>query len=139
MKQTSAIFLALLILAMNASLTFNTHLCGGLAVKSTLTFGLEDLDCGMAESMDIELADRGANEMAPAPCCENLHSFFKTNEKYQGAGGHQILTIPAAVVLPISVLLSTIYHHSADHLDFQFLDPPNLKQRITVLYQVFRI
>ena len=49
MKRILSILLAILMLTTNMSITFATHYCGGKAVKSSISFGHDELSCGMAK------------------------------------------------------------------------------------------
>jgi len=51
MRRVFAIFFALLLLVTNSGVAFASHYCGGKAVKTNISFGQNELSCGMPEMM----------------------------------------------------------------------------------------
>ena len=138
LKKLLAISLALLLLGTNLSIALSTHFCGGKAVKSELSIGRYDLDCGMAEMESCESSKRGSNEILPLPCCENLHSFFQINERYQTSSKIEFGLLPIVTFeFFTTVLTRSVFTSSKVY--FNTYKPPLPKQGILVLHQVFRI
>ncbi|NEN23831.1 hypothetical protein G3O08_09990 [Cryomorpha ignava] len=138
MKKVSAILLALLILSSNLSIALSTHFCGGKAVKSEFSIGNYDLDCGMADMESCNDLDWNFNKIQATPCCENQHSFFKINDRYQNLGAIDFGFIPFAIVKDFSLQVSSIVQTFPKAL-FQTYKPPLPKQAVFILYQVFRL
>jgi len=137
-KKVFAISLALLILGSNLSIALSTHFCGGKAVKSELSLGSYDLDCGMVGMESCESDERSFNEVLPLPCCENLHSFFQINERYEASSKIEFGLLPISTFNFFTPVL-TGFEFTSSKGFFKTYKPPLPKQGILVLHQVFRI
>jgi len=128
----------MLILSSNLSIALSTHFCGGKAVKSELSIGSYDLDCGMSDMEGCNDLDWNFNEIQAIPCCENQHSFFKISDRYQNLGAIEFGFMPSAITNVFSQHLNSIAQISPKVL-FKTYKPPLPKQAMAVLFQVFRL
>ena len=138
LKKISAILLAVLILSSNLSIALSTHFCGGKAVKSELSIGSYDLDCGMADMESCAPQVRGFNEIIPIPCCQDLHSFFQINDQYKSASKVQFGLLPQ-FVFNYFIPAASSFVFASPKIIFKTYKPPLPKQAVSILHQVFRI
>ena len=138
LKKISAILLAVLILSSNLSIALSTHFCCGKAVKSELSIGNYDIDCGMTDMESCEVVDWDFNEIKAVPCCENQHTFFKISDRYHGLGALEFIFMPLAFVKVYSQHLFSVTQIFPKAL-FKAYKPPLPKQATSVLFQVFRL
>jgi len=81
MKKIFSTLLALLLFISNLGLAMNTHFCGGEAVETSLTLGLDNLDCGMASMEDA--CENNQHQVKSESCCENQHQVLQIDEDFE--------------------------------------------------------
>ena len=139
MKQVFAIFLSLLMLTTNVGITFATHYCGGKAVKTSISLGQDDLDCGMA-NMDTPCKDQPKSPTIKRKnCCENQYTQISIEDDYNN---------PAVVKAPVdfqfvAVFVVTYFNlysfNASTEAEYTGYSPPLLDLDIPVLIQSFLI
>lgn len=141
MKQVFAIFLTLLMLTTNVGISLATHYCGGKAVKSSVSFTQNYLECGMT------VQDEQACEKIPETdsikqekCCKNTFSTFSIEDDFNNS-------TPASLTfddikLEATFVFSFVQNYffiQEEAKVFSASSPPLIKQDKTILYQVFLI
>lgn len=113
----------------------NTHFCCGITVDSSITMGVEQLDCGMMHEKE---STSDQEEVDKESCCKNVHQVleidnnrdtplpsFDLNKTFLVAFAHTFILNPS-----ITQRSTTDY--------FSYTPPPRL-QDVQVLYQSFLI
>lgn len=119
--------------------SFNTHFCGGEAVKKSFSLGLHNPDCGMAiMEVECEKAPSKEDQLTKKPCCENQHQVIQLdkNAKIQST---TINANPIFVVAFIHAFIQPIFYADqklVHHTDYSPLIPD---KDIQVLFQTFLI
>ena len=138
MKRVFAIFLSLLMLTTNVSLTFATHYCRGKAVKTQVSIlGHSDIGCGMEG--DSKSCDNSQMPSITSNCCQDKFVELSIEDDYSNPA---IITtnvdfqFVAAFVISYINLYSFDASNEAEYLNYS---PPLLKQDIPVLIQSFLI
>ena len=140
MKRILSILLAILILTTNMSVTFATHYCGGKAVKSSISFGHDNLDCGMAK-MDEEKCGKEDHQqrITKKGCCENKYTTLSVDEDYS----NPVVVSPNLdfkfVAAFIVTYVNNYFFVKEESNSFIAYSPPLIEQDKSVLFQVFRI
>ena len=81
MRKLIAILLSILILSSSVGWTMNRHVCEGKVVKSSISIGLAEIDCGMKkEETDCNSDLPTKDQLNSNPCCQNLHEVFQLEE-----------------------------------------------------------
>ena len=81
MRKLIAILLSVLILSSSVGWTMNRHVCEGKVVKSSISIGLREIDCGMnKEEKDCNSDIPTKDQFNSKPCCQNLHEVFQFEE-----------------------------------------------------------
>lgn len=81
-------------------ITHNAHFCEGYLVRSSLSLGEEDLDCGMHPEKSIDHRHwQGQNTMSH-PCCDEHHASYLVEGEW--SSGKQF-------ILPMQGLTASIY------------------------------
>ena len=140
MKRILSILLAILMLTTNMSVTFATHYCGGKAVKSSISFGHDELSCGMAK-MDEKTCEEGdhGQKITRKGCCENKYTTLSVDDDYSNPGvisPNLDLKFVAAFVV---VYINNYFFDKEESNSFIAYSPPLIEQDRSVLFQVFRI
>jgi hypothetical protein len=137
-RQYSAIFFILLLLASSANLTLGTHFCGGYAVESQIMIGHQHLDCGMA-GMDKSMSksDHTSQSVLKMQCCDNEYFTLITDDNFQSNTlsinfNWDFLEIP-------TVEFSNLIFHDEDVIHFKEYSPPLIARDLPVWHQSFLI
>ncbi len=136
LRKVLSISLTVLLLTGSMNFTFATHYCGGHAVKSKLTFGNEQLDCGMYKNTPP--CNYGANSIKAKSCCENDYISFELANDYQKEVINFELStefIFAFVYTHVEVRFATKNHFVAQEDN----SPPPLIEKRQILFQSFLI
>jgi len=139
MKQVLAISLSLLMLTNYVGLTFNTHYCGGKAVKTTLSIGLEDLDCGMIEVDTPCKSQSESSTFNLKKCCKNTHTQVIFEDEYNT---QETVLTDVDFQFIAAFIISYINNYSVSTLadvEYSNYPPPLLAFDIPVLIQSFLI
>jgi hypothetical protein len=126
-------------LASNIGLTMNTHFCGGHAMKSTVSVGASQLDCGMGTMDQIEIRSQPVvSSYTPEPCCKNDHQEIQVDKKAtcQKASVELNQTFLVAIIHTFIQPLIFIARVDVNHPNYS---PPPLTRDIAVLIQTFLI
>jgi hypothetical protein len=84
MKRGIAIFFASLMLMVSIGAAFNTHYCGGKAVRNSLALGTDiNLDCGMAAKAPVHKYPCDGEHYSEKSCCENQMFLIKIKNNYK--------------------------------------------------------
>lgn len=140
MKCSLSILLSVLILIMNMSMTLTTHYCGGKAVKSLLSFGNDQLDCGINDMDSQVCLDNQQNEkIHKKKCCENKFTSLSIQKSYHKSD----ITLSALDVKFIAtfivVYIYNYFFRKDSKKSFLVYLSPFIQQDRSVLFQVFRI
>jgi len=126
-------------LTSNVGFAINTHLCGGRAIKTTVSIGIHNLDCGMAE-MDQESRTNlpGETQIIPKPCCEDLHQVIHLDDdaNVQSTSVELNHTFFTAF---IHTFVQPIIFSDRAETNSTFYPTPPMKRDIQVLFQSFLI
>jgi len=126
-------------LTSNVGFAINTHFCGGEAVKSSVSIGIHDLDCGMV-NMDQECQTNLPEEtqIVPKPCCEDTHQVIQLDEKAEVQSTSLDLNKTFFTAFIFTFVQPIIFPNQAENY-FSFYPTPPLKRDIQVLFQSFLI
>lgn len=140
MKRILSILLAILMLTTNMSITFATHYCGGKAVKSSISFGHDELSCGMAK-MDEKACDEGdhGQKITRKGCCENKYTTLSVDDDYSNPGVVSPNLDFKFVAVFVVVYINNYFFDKEESNSFIAYSPPLIEQDRSVLFQVFRI
>lgn len=136
MKKPGALFLALLMLSSQVSLSLNVHLCLGTAVKHSLSLGHDHLHCGMDAPSEKcpEMASQPSppEQLQKLSCCQN-QNFSLTLDTYTPAGSQLLLSFPA--LAPGTPIYGFAFRQIEQKPPFYPNPPPPLlsSQRLTLL------
>lgn len=112
----------------------------GKAVKTSITIGLDNPDCGMDMMMDLECKKMLLTEdqLTQKPCCENKHQVAQLSENAK----IQSSTINANPVFTVAFVHAFMHplviadHKLVDYTDYA---PPIPDKSVQVLLQTFLI
>lgn len=117
----------------------NTHFCWGRAVKTSLSIGLHNLDCGMA-TMDQKCGSdhSGEGQIQQKPCCENQHQVFKMDDTVDVK---PITTVvyPTFFTAFIHTFVQPLFFEGEAVTHSSYHPPPIPDKDFQVLFQVFLI
>jgi len=126
-------------LTTNVGITFATHYCGGKAVKTSISLGHDDLDCGMAD-MDTPCEDPPDSPVVKNKnCCENQYTQISIEDDYNNPA---VVKTAADFQFVAAFVISYINLYSFDastEAEYQNYSPPLLDLDIPVLIQSFLI
>ena len=139
MRKVISILLAILMLTTNVGFAVNTHFCGGLAVKSSFSIGIHELDCGMA-NMDQECETNLPREsqIIPKPCCEDTHQVILMDDEAEIQSVSMDLNQTFFTTFLHTFIQPIIFTNQAEN-HFAFYPTPPLKRDIQILFQSFLI
>lgn len=127
-------------LASNLSFSVNTHFCGGEAVKTAISFGNGDLDCGMESFIKDECFQQGGSEISKIsskPCCEDQHESIMLDVDLNSSKSSLNNTNLVFLVL---FFASITTFSQRQNIDPKFIySPPLPVTELTVLLQRFTI
>ncbi|UZR98916.1 HYC_CC_PP family protein [Chondrinema litorale] len=139
MKKAISILLSLLTLISNVGLSIDTHLCGGKAVKNSVSIGLHDLDCGMSGmDKDCELQYSSGKRLKSKTCCENQHQVLDMDDNVEIATAYQIIN-PIFLIAFVHTFVQPLFLKVAALIHNSYYSPPLRKRDIQVLFQTFLI
>ncbi len=135
-KKIISIALIIILIASNIGLSMNTHFCGGKAVETSFSIGIDRLTCGMPQSEKTPLSSE--TSFQAKPCCEDQHQVLEVDEKAEAK------TITSVISVPFLVAYTTLFILPAFAVDvekphFPYYSPPIPKQDAQVLFQSFLI
>ena len=139
MKKLIAISLTMLMLLSSVSITFATHYCGGVAVKTSLSIGHENIGCGMTGSGDSDCEKFPSDSSISKKCCENqyiqlsVEDEFSTNSSIQIPSNFDFVSSSAVTFYVQNYFPNTLIQ------EYFSRPPPIYKRDIQVLLQVFLI
>jgi hypothetical protein len=139
MKSVVAIFLALLMLTTNVGIAFAVHYCEGKAVKTSISLGHDDLDCGMA---DIDAPCQNPYESPTVKqknCCENQYTQISIEDDYNNPAVVKTAIDFQFVAVFVVTYLSLYSFNASTEAEYQNYSPPLLDLDIPVLIQSFLI
>jgi hypothetical protein len=139
MKQVLAIFLALLMLTTNVGITFATHYCGGKAVKTTLSLGQDDIDCGMAD-MDTPCENPSESPTVKRKnCCENKYTQVTIEGDYNTPAVVKTAVDFQFIAVFVVTYINLYSFNASTEAEYTGYSPPLLALDIPVLIQSFLI
>lgn len=139
MKKTLSIFLVILLLFTNVSLTFAIHYCGGKAVKSSISFEHDELSCGMTKMDDEKCDNKSTQNLTKKRCCENKYINLAVDEDYSNLGATSP-TLDFKFAATFMAVYVSNYHFEKKELNsFIAYSPPSVEQDKPVLFQIFRL
>ena len=136
MKKIFSTLLALLLFISNLGLAMNTHFCGGEAVETSVTLGLDNLNCGMA-SME-EPCENNQQQVKSESCCENQHDILQIDEDFE-FNSAPINLNPIFITALIHSFVQPLTFFEQKHIQYKAYDPPIPSKDVQVLYQAFLI
>ena len=139
MTKSPAIFLAVLMLVSNISITLGKHYCGGKAVKTAFSLGPHELGCGMA-TMDTPCKDFSQEQAVKRKrCCENKYLRISVENNYDPPANIKANISPEFISAFFSTYLSFYTSHEREQIQYLNYSPPLLSRDIPVLVQSFLI
>lgn len=139
MKQVFAIFLALLMLTTNVGITFATHYCGGKAVKTSISLGHDNLDCGMAD-MDTPCEESPDSPVVKNKnCCENQYTQISIEDDYNNPAVVKTAVDFQFLAVFVVTYLNLYSFNASTEAEYSNYSPPLLDLDIPVLIQSFLI
>ena len=140
MKKFFAIFLALLMLTTNVGITFATHYCGGKAVKTSISLGHDDLDCGMADMDASPCKDQSDSPAVKRKsCCENQYTQLSIEDDYNNPAVVKTAVDFQFVAVFVVTYLNLYSFNASTEAEYSNYSPPLLDLDIPVLIQSFLI
>ena len=141
MKKFTSILLASLLLFSNFSFTLNTHFCGGHATQKVLSLAKAELRCGTEEQLPVKSCEEAKSNfklLKQKSCCENEHLLIQSDLDFQIKSELQNNAFKSLIsIVSLELLQETA---KAEFFDFYYPQPPPLlKERLQLLFQVFRI
>lgn len=112
----------------------NTHYCGGEAVESSFTLGLQDLGCGMKD-MNTPC---GEEQSISKSCCQNEHMVLQLDESFSINDVHPNAS-STFIVAFVSVFLNPEVFTDKNQVQFSIDPPPTVEKDVQVLFQTFLI
>lgn len=131
--------MTVLILTNSVGVTFASHYCGGKVVKSKISLGNLNLDCGMANMDPACENSKDQSSLKPKQCCQNHYSQLKVDDDFIKTAVEIVTTDfinTSYILFSVSYLFSI--NSNEEPKDFNF-NPPLRNQDIPVLIQSFLI
>lgn len=135
MKKVISIFLALLFLGSNLGFSMDTHYCGGHAIKSVLSFGAHDYDCGMENTVST---CESQNTIKKMDCCDDEHQLIQLDDNLHSTSLNLDIN-PLFVVAFVQVFIQNALQIKEKAELIPDFSPPLPHQNRQVLYQSFLI
>ena len=135
-KKIISISLVIILIASNIGLSMNTHFCGGKAVETSLSIGIDRLTCGMPLSKKTPLPSESSFQAKP--CCEDQHEIVELDGDAESTSATSLISVPFLVAYSAAFIQSTLFV-TAHNTHFPYDSPPIPKQDTQVLFQSFRI
>ena len=131
--------LSLLMLTSNVSLTLAAHYCGGEVVKTTISLGQDDLDCGMANMDRPCTGPYTSSNLERKRCCENQYTQLSIDIDHTTSS--IVLKTPDTRFVPQLVITFVNFYTINVETDVEYLNysPPLYDLDIPVLIQSFLI
>lgn len=123
----------------NIGFSMNTHFCGGEAVKTSFSLGIQNPDCGM-ENRDegCESNSHAEKQNKPSPCCENQHQMLQLDENID-LKSSSIVINPVFFIALIHAFVQPLIFTEQDFNQSSLYSPTIPDKNIQVLYQTFLI
>lgn len=113
----------------------DTHFCGGHAIKSVLSFGAHDYDCGMENTVP---ACETQNTVKKMDCCDDEHQLIQLDDNLTSSTQNLDVN-PLFLVAFVQIFIqNTLQTQEKAELIPDF-SPPLPKESRQVLYQSFLI
>ena len=112
----------------------NTHYCGGEAVESSFTLGLQDLGCGMKD-MNTPC---GEEQSISKSCCQNEHTVLQLDENFSIKNAHASASSIFFVAF-VSVFINPQVFIEKNQIQFSINSSPTDVKDVQVLFQTFLI
>lgn len=136
MKKVISIFLASIILFSSMGFAINTHFCEGRAVDSSISMGVELLDCGMP--MPSKKTTDEGEQLNKQPCCQNHHQIVEVDQNQNNPFPAFDLNHTFFVAFAHTFLVSVSVTQKAQ-ISYLTFPSPLVKQDTLILYQSFLI
>ena len=117
-------------------LMVGTHFCGGEAVKSELSVGKANLDCGMEEMGSCENTD-AKDSVESKPCCDNQYLSLDVDNEYNSQQNLTVDQLKLVVVATVVFFNWTEFFPLTETSNFADIPPPPLESDFIVLFQSF--
>jgi len=135
MRIIVSFILSFLILLSSSGIAYAEHFCGGLHMLSKVTFGEEQLSCGMATVHDDCDHEMEENHF----CCSNKYLKVSTDDQYAKVSFEfnfyvAVFNVPMEVP---SEVLNVLPEN--DHDSYRYYRPPPLERDLQILYDTFLI
>jgi len=135
-KQFISIILSIFLLVSSTGLTYAKHYCGSFVMLEKITFGEEQLSCGMAMEKD---ACADTEEEEEHSCCDNEFTTIDTDDNF-AMSSFDILIQDHFVTAFVAVFVfENTTNLKASQPKFVDYNPPPLLKDITILYETFLI
>ncbi len=135
MQKVFSFILSLLLLLSSTGLTYAQHYCGDFVMLEKITFGEEEMNCGMAMMDD----DCGDEEEEEHDCCDNQYTNVSTDDNFAQASYDIVLNdVVVSSFVSVFVLEQTLINNQ-ELPQFSEYNPPPLLKNISVLYETFLI
>jgi hypothetical protein len=124
----------------NVGFSINTHFCGGIAVKSSLSVGLHNPDCGMSKMDGACESTLPLDEeiVKSKPCCENQHQLIQLDENAELKSLSFGLN-PVFFVAFVQFFVHSILFPFQNLIQNAYYPPPIPDKDIQILFQTFLI
>jgi len=139
MKKIFALFMTVLILTNSVGVTFASHYCGGKVVKSKISLGNLNLDCGMANMDQACENNKDESSLKSKQCCQNQYSQLKVDDDFIKSS-FEIVKVEFNSLFNLLFFISDFGHvNSHDEVVSLNFKPPLLNLDIPILIQSFLI
>jgi hypothetical protein len=135
-KKAISIFLASIILFSSVGFAINTHFCEGRAVDTSISMGVELLDCGMP--MPDNENDGNGEQLDKQPCCQNHHQIVEVDQNQNNPFPAFELNQTFFVAFAHTFLVNESVTQKVQ-ANYLTSPPPLVKQDMLILYQSFLI
>lgn len=113
----------------------NTHFCQGKAVDSSISMGVEHLDCGMPK-MDSNKNE--GEQLSKQSCCKNLHQVIEVDNNQEN--GFPTFDLNHAFLISfVNTFVFDFLKTESKLVSFYSYSPPLPDKDVQVLFQTFLI
>lgn len=135
MHKIFSFIVSLLLLLSSTGLTYAQHYCGDFKMMEKITFGEEQLSCGMAMVDDA----CGDEKEAEHECCDNQYTNISTDDNFAQTTYDMVIN-DAFVASFISVfMLEQVVISNEELPEYSEYNPPPILKNIPILYETFLI
>ena len=126
-------------LTTNVGITFATHYCGGKAVKTSISLGQDDLDCGMS-NMDTPCKDQPKSPtIKRKSCCENQYTQISIDDDYNQTAVETLNVDFKFIAVFITSYINFYSFNNTKKPEYLAYSPPLLDHDVQVMNQTFLI